>query len=125
MAWPVILLEEVDAWFLRLSREDPASAELVAAAIDTLAETGPGLGRPLADVVSSSRYRHMKELRPPSQGRTRVRILFAFDPARQAILLVAGDKAGAWHRWYVENIKIADDRYAEWLEGRGRKENQP
>jgi hypothetical protein len=32
----------------------------------------------------------MKELRPGSTGRTEVRVLFAFDPKRRAILLVGG-----------------------------------
>ncbi|MFT4188692.1 MAG: type II toxin-antitoxin system RelE/ParE family toxin [Aeromicrobium sp.] len=50
----------------------------------------------------------MKELRPGSSGRSELRVLFAFDPKRQAILLVAGDKAGNWKRWYRKNIPIAD-----------------
>jgi hypothetical protein len=41
----------------------------------------------------------------------RSRILFAFDPARQVILLVAGDKAGNWQQWYRDNIPVADDCY--------------
>ncbi|WP_436493747.1 type II toxin-antitoxin system RelE/ParE family toxin [Actinokineospora sp. HUAS TT18] len=38
--------------------------------------------------------------------------MFAFDPARQAILLVAGDKAGSWTRWYTANVPVADERYS-------------
>jgi len=53
----------------------------------------------LVDTVTASRHRNMKELRPGSSGRSELRILFAFDPKRQAILLVAGDKAGDWQRW--------------------------
>ena len=86
-------------------------------AIDKPAEAGPTLGRPLVDRIKASRYHHMKELRPASSGRTEIRILFAFDPAQQAVLLVAGDKSGNWHGWYRDNLKIADDRYAEWLAG--------
>lgn len=59
----------------------------------------------------------MKELRPGSRGRTEIRILFVFDPARQAVLLVAGDKAGDWSRWHRDNIPIAERRYASWLVG--------
>ncbi len=51
----------------------------------------------------------MKELRPGSTGRSELRVLFAFDPERQAILLVAGDKACNWQRWYRKNIPVADD----------------
>jgi hypothetical protein len=58
-------------------------------AIDTLADVGPGLGRPLVDTIHGSSIANLKELRPGT-----VRILFAFDPWRDSILLVAGDKAG-------------------------------
>lgn len=88
---------------------DDRSVEQVLAAIEVLAERGPNLGRPLVDTVSASRHRNMKELRPGSSGRSELRVLFAFDPERQAILLVAGDKAGNWERWYRQNIPVADD----------------
>jgi hypothetical protein len=39
-------------------------------------------------------------------------MLFVFDPARQAVLLVAGDKAGNWETWYRDNLPIAEQRYA-------------
>jgi hypothetical protein len=55
------------------------------------------------------------DLRPGSAGTTEVRILFAFDPAREAILLVAGDKAGQWNAWYRSSIPLADARYEEHL----------
>jgi hypothetical protein len=55
----------------------------------------------------------MKELRPGSTGRSEVRVLFAFDKMRHAILLVGGDKSGDWSRWYDVNIPIADDRFDE------------
>jgi len=51
------------------------------------------------------------ELRRGSAGRTEMRILYIFDPRRQAVLLVAGDKAGRWSRWYDDAIKLAEDRY--------------
>lgn len=53
----------------------------------------------------------MKELRPGSTGRTEVRVLFAFDRTRKAILLVGGDKSEDWKGWYARNIPIADDRF--------------
>ena len=88
---------------------DDRSVEQVVAAIEVLAERGPNLGRPLVDTVTASRHRNMKELRPGSSGRSELRVLFAFDPERQAILLVAGDKDGNWQRWYRKNIPVADD----------------
>lgn len=68
------------------------------------------------DRIKGSKYHNMKELRPASAGATEVRILFAFDPRREAIFLVAGDKSGNWEGWYREAIPLADERYAEHLE---------
>ena len=89
---------------------------LVGAAIDQLEAVGPTLGRPVVDRIKGSRHHNMKELRPGSAGSTEIRILFAFDPIRQAILLVAGDKSGSWKDWYTTAIPIADDRYDTHLE---------
>lgn len=108
------MLDEVEAWLLNL---DDDSYDQVAAAVDKLAEDGPTLGRPLVDRITGSRHHNMKELRPGSAGASKVRILFAFDPERRAVLLVAGDKAGNWSGWYKANIEIADTRYDEWLRG--------
>ncbi|MEY4171368.1 MAG: hypothetical protein RLZ94_2441 [Actinomycetota bacterium] len=105
MPWDVDV-SLVEAWILGL---DHKSYELVIAALELLEERGPMLGRPLVDSVKGSRHKNMKELRPGSQGRSELRVLFAFDPTRQAVLLVAGDKAGAWERWYRVNLPLADD----------------
>jgi hypothetical protein len=78
-----------------------------------LQDQGPTLGRPAVDRINGSRHHNMKELR--SIG-GHIRILFAFDPAREAILLLGGDKTGRWQDWYRENIPIADDLYDEHLE---------
>lgn len=50
-----------------------------------------------------------------SSGRSELRVLFAFDLARPTILLVAGDKAGNWTRWYKRNIPVADDLFDDHL----------
>lgn len=73
------------------------------------------MGRPLVDRIKGSSYHNMKELRPASTGGSEVRILFIFDPRRQAIMLTAGDKAGDWKIWYQRNIPLADQRYEEHL----------
>jgi hypothetical protein len=57
---------------------------------------------------------HLKELRPGSAGRSEIRVLFAFDPTRSALLLLGGDKAGNWQRWYRQNIPIAEQLYLEY-----------
>lgn len=113
--WEVWLHPEVEQWFLDLCVTDPRTADLVAEAIDVLAECGPALGRPLVDRLRGSDYHHMKELRPGSAGSTEIRMIFAFDPRREAILLVAGDKSGAWRTWYQIAIPLADERFSEYL----------
>jgi len=53
----------------------------------------------------------MKELRCTAAGGV-WRIAFAFDPDRQAILLVGGDKSGGSEkRFYKQLIARADDRF--------------
>jgi len=76
------------------------------------------VGRPLVDTVAHSSVRNFKELRPGSAGRGEVRILFAFDPWRSAILLTGGDKSGEWHGWYRRAIPHAEELYAEYLKER-------
>jgi len=83
-------------------------------AIAALREEGPALGRPLVDRIQGSAIHHLKELRPGSQGRSEIRVLFAFDPIRSALLLLGGDKAGDWQRWYRQNIPIAEQLYPEY-----------
>lgn len=85
-------------------------------AVATLADHGPSLGRPLVDTLTASKLHRLKELRPASSGRTEVRILFAFDPRRYAVLLVAGDKSDEWSKWYKRNIPIAEKRYEAHLQ---------
>ncbi|MFG1868991.1 type II toxin-antitoxin system RelE/ParE family toxin [Micromonospora arborensis] len=113
--WDVKLHPEVEEWFLDLCRTDPASADLISEAIDLLTEHGPALGRPLVDRLKGSSFHHMKELRPGSAGSTEVRMIFAFDPLREAVFLVAGDKSGQWQSWYQTAVPLADDRFQEHL----------
>lgn len=113
--WEVKLHPAVEEWFLDLCRSDPAGADLVAEAIDLLSEHGPALGRPLVDRLKGSSFHHMKELRPGSAGSTEIRMIFAFDPAREAVFLVAGDKSGQWQNWYRTAIALADARFEEHL----------
>lgn len=120
MEWAIQLHDEVDRWFVALCEEDPVTADRVEEAIDMLAREGPRLGRPLADRVKGSQLHNLKELRPASAGSSEIRILFVFDPARCAVLLVAGDKAGNWKQWYDINIPIAEARYRQHL-GRGEE----
>ena len=90
-------------------------------AILVLEQNGPAEGRPLVDTVTASRVANMKELRPPSAGRSEVRILFVFDPWRSAVLLVAGDKSGQWKQWYRTAIAQAEQLYEDYLAEREKE----
>jgi hypothetical protein len=109
-SWSVEFHPECEAWSGDLPQADK---EALLAAIRILRDEGPNLGRPLVDTVVGSRHSNMKELRPGSTGRTEIRVLFAFDLRRRAILLVGGDKSSDWSGWYATNIPIADDRFKE------------
>lgn len=110
----------IDTWLDSLDSRD---YDLAFAALTLLEQRGPTLGRPLADSVKGSRHKNMKELRPGSGGRSEVRILFAFDPLRRAIMLLAGDKSGQWQQWYETNIPKADSKFDEHLKKIGRKQH--
>jgi hypothetical protein len=89
--------------------------ELVAS-LAPLREFGPALGRPAVDTLNDSRYANMKELRFRADGGV-WRVAFAFDPRRNAVLLIAGDKSGVSEKtFYKRLIDKADKRYKEHLE---------
>lgn len=113
--WEIFLTEEVEQFLDTLYDSDRASHRLVNEAILILERNGPMEGRPLVDTLSGSKLANLKELRPGSTRQTEIRILFAFDPWRAAVLLVAGDKAGRWKRWYAEAIPRAEKLYQDYL----------
>lgn len=121
-AWDIYLTDEVAAWLQHLQATDPKTADLIDDAIYALSCSGPALGRPLVDTITGSKIKKLKELRPGSSGTSQVRVLFVFDPWRSAILLVAGDKAGKWGRWYDKAIPRAEELYEIYLKERAEEE---
>ena len=111
MAYEVEVTDEWLAWFEGSSAEEQ---EELAASIGLLEAKGPHLPFPYSSGVTSSRHSHMRELRTQVHGRP-FRTLYAFDPRRVAILLIAGDKTGD-DRWYDVHVPQADDLYDEHLE---------
>ena len=114
MMWEVEGTNEFVDWYSTLSEEEQ---DEMTARVEVLEAGGPGLGRPMVDQVHQSRHAHMKELRVPGG----LRVLFAFDPRRVAILLIGGDKSPDdpkspnWNRWYDRYVPIADDLYNVYL----------
>lgn len=119
MAWMVANHVSFDPEYDTLP--EPVQDELLAL-MQLLAVYGPQLGRPHADTLSGSRHANMKELRFEAADGV-WRVAFAFDPVRQAILLVAGDKSGvAQRRFYKTLIATADARFDEHLAALAAKE---
>jgi hypothetical protein len=112
--WEVEYTDQFDDWYRQLTEEEQ---DMVIARVELLEEHGPALGRPSVDNIHGSRHQNMKELRPSPE----IRVLFAFDPRRTAILLLGGDKSPSdpttpnWNQWYTQFIPIADDLYDEHL----------
>ena len=111
MEWNIIFEPDFRVWFYQQEQE---LQEEIFSVLSLLRESGPALGRPRVDTLEGSSVKNMKELRIQYKGEP-WRILFAFDPKRQAILLVGGNKTGD-KRWYKENIAIAERRYQNYLE---------
>ncbi len=108
MGYEVEVTDEWLEWFETLTAEEQ---EEIAATIGLLENRGPQLPFPYSSGVASSRHSHMRELRTQVHGRP-YRTLYAFDPRRVAILLIAGDKTGD-DRWYDVFVPRADDLYDE------------
>jgi hypothetical protein len=112
MSWRIVVTDEFTAWF---QSQDQDTQDDIQAALELLAEQGPELKRPVVGKIEGSNLKNMKEVCVGT-----VRILFAFGPNREAVLLVAGDKEGEWNKWYRRNIRLAERLFAEYVE-RGRK----
>ena len=108
MPWNILWHKQFEPEFNELP--EAVQNELLAHA-RLLQEFGPHLKRPYADTLKGSRHTNMKELRFQTANGV-WRVAFAFDPARQAILLVAGNKTGvSQKRFYQQLITKADQRF--------------
>ena len=109
-AWTVLFHDDFNAEFEKLS--DDVQDNLLAAA-SAMQLAGPKAGRPHVDTLAGSKHANMKELRfTAHEGREVWRAAFAFDPARQAIVLVAGEKQSVSQAlFYKRLIRIADARF--------------
>ena len=106
MAWNVEHTEEFAEWYHDLNE---AQQDDITAAGLLLIEMGPQLPFPHLSGINGSKHAQMRELRVQSGGRP-LRVFYAFDPRRSAILLIGGDKTGD-DRFYTRMIPIADKLY--------------
>jgi len=111
VTWDVEFTDEFNDWWQGLTTGEQ---ENLTAGVELLIERGPHLGYPYSSGVNGSRHGHMRELRVQSGGQP-LRVFYAFDPLRSAILLIGGDKTGD-SQFYERYIPIADRLYDEHLD---------
>ena len=111
MTWAVEYTDQFGEWWDSLT--DSEATRLVAS-VTLLESHGPNLGYPHSSGITGSRHGHMRELRVQAGGAP-IRVFYAFDPRRSAILLIGGDKTGD-KRFYERMIPVADDLYDEHLQ---------
>ena len=102
--------DEFESWWNGLTAEEQEDVRFVVRLLD---ERGTRLGDPYSSQVLTSRHGRMRELRIQSGGRP-IRIFYAFDPRRTAILLIGGHKTD--NRFYREYVRRADVIYDEYLQ---------
>ena len=114
--WKIAYTPFFGDWWTTLTAPERVSVDTI---VRLWEERGPMLGRPYADTLRRSKHANTRELRIQHQGRP-LRVLYAFDPRRTAVLLVGGDKTGD-ERWYVKHVAIADRLFDAHLAGLARE----
>lgn len=110
MAIEVIVLDHFRDWYEELPDDEAAE---VTVAIEELEEHGVRLGFPQSSAIKGTRFA-LRELRRQVKGRP-FRILYCFDPKRQAVVILGGDKGGD-DRWYDRNVPKAEQLMREYLD---------
>lgn len=98
----VVVTDEFSDWYGDLNEGD---TDAVFRVVGLLEERGVSLGFPHSSAIKDSKYA-LRELRTQSGGAP-IRIFYAFDPARHAVLLLGGDKTGD-DRFYEKMIPTAE-----------------
>ncbi len=113
MATEVIVTAAFEAWWDGLGIEEQKSVAVVVAMLE---ERGPTLPFPYSSGITGSTK--LRELRVQHAGKP-YRILYAFDPNRNAILLLGGNKTGTG-RWYETHVPKAEKLFAAYLKESGQ-----
>ena len=111
MGWNIEYIDEFGDWWEEISETEQND---IFSVVSLLEQRGPTLGFPYSSSIRSSRHTSMRELRVQSGGNP-IRILYAFDPRRSAILLIGGNKTGD-DRFYEVYVPIADRLYDDYLD---------
>lgn len=98
-------------WWSNLS--DSEQNDIVSV-VTLLEKRGIKLGYLYSSKIKNSKHLQMCELGIQSKGKP-IRVFYAFDTKRDAVLLIGGDKTGD-KRFYIRMIPIADSLYDTYLE---------
>ena len=104
----VVVTGEFERWWDSLEVEEQKSVAVVVALLE---ERGTALPFPYSSGIAGSIK--LRELRIQHAGKP-YRVLYAFDPKRNAVLLLGGNKTGS-DRWYRTNIPRAEKLFVEYL----------
>lgn len=104
----VVTTDEFVAWYQEL---DDQQGEAVFASVAKLEVFGTDLPFPLSSALNGSRFA-LRELRVKAGG-AQIRIAYAFDPKRNAVLLLGGTKAGddRFYRWFIPEAEKLWQQY--------------
>lgn len=91
-----------DLFFIEAASFETTVRVELAACLILLSEFCPALKRSHCDTLKGSRHANMEELRFAAADGV-WRVAFAFDPKRNAIMLVAGDKSGVSEKRFSDN----------------------
>jgi hypothetical protein len=95
--------DELGEWYEGL---DQGEADAVFRSVRRLEQMGVTLDYPYSSAIKGARHA-LRELRVQAKGKP-LRVFYAFDPQRDAVLLIGGDKTGDG-RFYERMVPRADD----------------
>jgi hypothetical protein len=105
----VIATDEFVEWYMGLPEKEHDGIYEV---VSLLEKRGVALPFPYSSEIKGSRF-PLRELRRKS-GRHQLRVLYAFDPRRDAVLLIEGDKTGD-DRFYETHVPRAERVWERYL----------
>lgn len=105
----VIATDEFVDWYESLNSDDRAAVDRY---VGLLEDRGIALGFPYSSALKGTTF-PLRELRVQSGGRP-LRPIYCFDPNREAVLLIGGNKTGD-DRFYEEIIPEAERIWRQYL----------
>lgn len=105
----VVTTDEFLSWYASLNEDEFDAINRV---VGLLEARGIALGFPYSSAIAGCSYA-LRELRAQANGHP-LRVIYAFDPLRQAVLIIGGDKTGD-DRFYERIIPRAESIWCAYL----------